>query len=114
MNNENEGNDLKILDIYSLNNDTVSQQLNLRVFIIFYSYLFFYFQSTVNDKENTNQRRKANTINHLKIKAFTSVKEFQEKVLLKFKKKDNEQFISQQMVEGVNIPGVKQPVQMDR
>ena len=25
MNNENEGNDLKILDIYSLNNDTVSQ-----------------------------------------------------------------------------------------
>ena len=82
--------------------------------IIFYSYLFFYFQSTVNDKENTNQRRKANTKNHLKIKAFTSVKESQEKVLLKFKKKDNEQFISQQMVEGVNIPGVKQPVQMDR
>ena len=25
MNNENEGNDLKILDIFSLNNDTVSQ-----------------------------------------------------------------------------------------
>ena len=50
----------------------------------------------------------------MKIKAFTSVKEFQEKVLLKFKKRDNEQFISQQMVEGVNIPGVKQPVQMDR
>ena len=89
-NDENDDSDLKILDIFSLKNDT-------------------------KDKENPNIARKITTKNHLKIKPFTTIiQPFQEKVLLKFRKKDNGQFISQQMVEGVNVPGVKQPVQMDR
>ena len=69
-------------------------------------------KGTVNDKENPNTR-KTTTKNHLKIKAFATIKQFQEKVLLKFRKKDNGQYISQQMVEGVNVPGLKQPVQME-